>query len=170
MRKRFYFVLVSLAVAALFSCSKTEHGVSVKDTDAAPSFVLSTVKSDRVSLDNYKGKVVMLQFFATWCPPCRMEAPEVESVYEKYRDKGFVVLAVSIDEGPTAASAVSKFAKEFNITYPVLLDDGKVSRQYQLISIPTSFIIDKQGKLRNKHIGLGPDFTESVSKEIEALL
>ncbi|MBF0507091.1 MAG: TlpA family protein disulfide reductase [Nitrospirae bacterium] len=170
MRKGLCFVLVSLAVAAFFSCSKTENGVGVRDTDAAPSFVLSTVKSDRISLDNYKGKVVMVEFFATWCPPCRTAAPEMESIYEKYRDKGFVVLAVSIDEGPTAVSAVSKFVKEFNITYPVLLDDGKASRQYQLISIPTSFIVDKQGKLRNKHIGLSPDFTESVSKEIETLL
>jgi len=170
MRKVFYFVLISLAVTVFLSCSKKENGEALRSADAAPSFVLSTVKGDRISLDNYRGKVVMLDFFASWCPPCRMATPEVKSIYQKYRDKGFVVVAIAIDEGPAAAASVRDFVKELDIPYPVLLDDGNTSREYQVISIPTSVIIDKEGKIRSRHIGLSPDFTDTVSKEIEALL
>jgi thiol-disulfide isomerase/thioredoxin len=170
MSKGFYSLLASLLVLTFLSCSRTENGAAVSSTGAAPSFILSTVKSDRVSLDDFRGKVVMIEFFASWCPPCQMIAPEIKSVYEKYRDKGFIVLAISIDHGPTAVSAVNNFVKMFALPYPVLFDDGKVSRQYQVISIPTSFIIDKQGKLRSKHIGLLPDFSDTLSREIETLL
>ena len=170
MKKGFYFFLVVLAVASFLSCKRTEKEAAVSSNGAAPSFILSTVKGDRAGLNDYRGKVVMLEFFASWCPPCQIAAPEIKSIYEKYKDKGFVVLAIAIDEGPTAVSAVSKFVKEFDIHYPVLLNDGKVSSQYHVISIPTSFIIDKQGKLNNTHIGLGPDFTDTLSKEIEGLL
>ncbi|HEX8949790.1 MAG TPA: TlpA disulfide reductase family protein [Dissulfurispiraceae bacterium] len=133
-------------------------------------FVLAGPNNNRVSLGDYKGKVVMLEFFATWCPPCQMAAPDVESVYEKYKDRGFVVLAVSIDEGSDRAAAVGSFVKDLHLTYPVLLDDGKTSGQYGVSSIPTSYIIDRQGKLRNKHVGLLPDYAATLSKEIEALL
>lgn len=164
------FCLAALVVITFISCSKTEEGTAVGNIVAAPLFELPTVQSDKVGLNGYKGKVVMLEFFASWCPPCRMVAPEIKSIYKKYKDKGFVVLAVSIDNGPNAASAVKDFVKELGISYPVVLDDGSVSRQYQVISIPTSFIIDKQGNLRSKHIGLLPDFAASISSEIETLL
>ncbi len=170
MKKGFYFVLVLLAVASFLSCSRKEKEAAVSSNDAAPSFILSSLKGDRAGLNDYMGKVVMVEFFASWCPPCQEAAPKIRSVYEKYKDKGFVVLAIAIDEGPTAVSAVGNFVKEFDIHYPVLLNDGKVSSQYQVISIPTSFIIDKQGKIRNRHIGLSPDFTDTLSKEIEPLL
>src|SRR5271169_5240133 len=112
MKKRFSFFLVFLAVTACLSCSGREKEAAVSSNDAAPSFVLSSVKHDRVALNDYRGKVVLLEFFASWCPPCQAAAPDIKSIYEKYKDKGFVVLAISIDEGPTAASAVSNFVKE----------------------------------------------------------
>jgi thiol-disulfide isomerase/thioredoxin len=161
--------LAALVVITFTSCSKTEEGTAVGNV-VAPLFNLPTVQSDKVGLNDYKGKVVLLEFFASWCPPCRMVAPEIKSIYKKYKDKGFVVLAVSIDSGPNAAAAVRNFVKEFAISYPVALDDGTASRQYQIISIPTSFLIDKQGKLRSKHIGLLPDFATAISSEIETLL
>jgi len=99
-----------------------------------------------------------------------MVAPELKSIYEKYRGKGLVVLGIAIDDGREALPAVKNFVNEFGIPFPVMIDDGTVSRKYQVISIPTSFIIDKEGKIRDKHIGLLPDLASTLSKEIETLL
>ncbi|HKN19366.1 MAG TPA: TlpA disulfide reductase family protein [Dissulfurispiraceae bacterium] len=165
--KRLYYSFAAIFVVFLFlACSRTEKAA----VGSAPPFVLSTIKSDRLNLGDYRGKVVLLEFFASWCPPCRMMAPELKSVYEKYRGKGLIVLAIAIDDGPEALSAVKNFVNEFSVPYPVMIDDGTVSRQYQVISIPTSFIIDKQGKITNRHIGLLSDLTGTLSKEIEILL
>ena len=166
--KRLYYLFVATFVVVLFlSCSRTEKAVV---GSAPPPFVLSTIKSERLNLNDYRGKVVMLEFFASWCPPCQMVAPELKSIYEKYREKGFVVLAIAMDDGPNALPAVKNFVSEFEIPYPVMIDDGTVSKQYQVISIPTSFIIDKEGNIRDKHIGLLPDLASTLSKEIETLL
>ncbi|MFZ5996596.1 MAG: peroxiredoxin family protein [Nitrospirota bacterium] len=163
------FVIIGIAVA-LFSCSKGEKGAVETKAGPAPSFVLADLNNHKVSLKDYSGKVVLLEFFATWCPPCQMAALELKAVYEKYRDKGFVVLAISIDEGPEAVSMVRAFAADHGLSFPLLLDDGSVSRQYGVISIPTSVIIDRQGTIRSSHMGLPPDFSAVLSKEIEALL
>ncbi|MBI3592077.1 MAG: TlpA family protein disulfide reductase [Nitrospirae bacterium] len=164
-----HFILIASIVFVFFSCAKSEKG-AVGNSDAAPSFVLADLKSNKVSLSDYKGRIVMLEFFASWCPPCQVSAPDIKSVYEKYRDRGFVVLAISIDKGTDAAAAAGFFMREFGLSYPALIDDGEVSRRYGVVSIPTSFIIDRQGKVRSKHIGLSPDFKNTLSKEIETLL
>lgn len=170
MKRLLHFVVAVCLAASFFSCSKGDKGAASIDNSAAPSFVLTDLNNNKVSLDAYRNRVVMVEFFATWCPPCRMSAPDIKSVYEKYKDKGFVVLAVSIDQGPDAKAVVSSFVKEFGLGHPVLLDDGQTSTRYGVVSIPTSFIIDKQGIIRSKHIGLMPDFAGALSKEIEALL
>ncbi len=170
MKRLLYFFLAAFIVATSLSCSRSEKGSAGGSADTAPAFVLPTINNAKMSLSEYRGRVVMVEFFASWCPPCQMVAPEIKGIYEKYKDKGFVVLAVSIDEGPNALPAVSHFIKDYGIPYPVLLDDGTVSRKYQVISIPTSFLVDKQGKLRNKHIGLLPDFANTLSREIDILL
>jgi len=166
MKRLYYFFVVTFVVVLFLSCSRTEKAT----VGSAPSFVLSTIKKDRLNLNDYRGKVVVLEFFASWCPPCQMAVPELKSLYEQYRGKGFVVLAIAMDDGPTALSAVKSFVNEYGIPYPVMIDDGKVSRQYQVISIPTSVIIDKVGNIRYTHIGLVPDLASTLSKEIQTLL
>ncbi len=166
MKRLCYFFVATFVVVLFLSCSRTEKAAG----GSAPAFVLSTIKSQILNFNDYRGKVVMLEFFASWCPPCRMVAPELKSIYEKYKEKGFVILAVAIDDGPNALSAVNNFVKEFRIPYPVMIDNGSVSRQYQVISIPTSFIIDKDGNIRDKHVGVLPDLAGALSQEIEKLL
>jgi peroxiredoxin len=108
------------------------------------SFTLNDLQGKAWSLKDLRGKVVLLNFWATWCPPCRKEMPDLEALYLRFKDQGLVVLAVSDED----AAKVSPFLAERNITYPVLLDPGrKVNEQLQVEGIPKSFVYDRGGKL-----------------------
>lgn len=171
MKRLIYLALMISLILSLLSCAKSENNpADKKKTAAAPSFNLADLKGNKVKLDDYKGKVVMLEFFATWCAPCKMLAPELQHMHETYGNRGLVVLAVSLDEGKDAASAVRSFVKENSISYQVLLDDGDARSEFGVLSLPTSFIIDKQGVIKSKHQGFLPDMSKAISKEIEALL
>jgi len=109
-------------------------------------FTLADLQGKSWTLKDLRGKVVLLNFWATWCPPCRKEMPDLEALYLKFKDKdqGFVVLAISDED----AAKVSPFLAERNITYPVLLDPGrKVNEQFQIEGIPKSFVYNRSGKL-----------------------
>jgi peroxiredoxin len=107
-------------------------------------FTLNDLQGKAWSLKGLRGKVVLLNFWATWCPPCRKEMPDLEALYLKFKDQGLIVLAVSDED----AAKVSPFLAERNITYPVLLDPGrKVNEQLQIEGIPKSFVYDRGGKL-----------------------
>lgn len=107
-------------------------------------FTLTDLQGKSWHLADLRGKVVLVNFWATWCPPCRKEMPDLQALYEKYKDQGFLVLSIS-DEG---ATNVVPYIKERNISYPVLLDPGrKVTEVYQVDGIPKSFVYDREGKL-----------------------
>ncbi|MEH7336636.1 redoxin domain-containing protein [Neobacillus drentensis] len=115
----------------------------------APDFELKTLTGETVKLSNLKGKKVMLNFWATWCPPCKAEMPEMEQFY-KEKDKDLVILAVNIDP----QLEVQKFVDENKITFPILLDaEDKVNETYQILSIPTTYFIDSKGIIQNKFTG-----------------
>jgi peroxiredoxin len=107
-------------------------------------FTLSDLQGKFWHLRELKGKVVLVNFWATWCPPCRKEMPDLQALYDKYRDQGFVVLSISDEE----AAKVSPFITERNISYPVLLDPGrKVNEAFVVEGIPKSFVYDREGRL-----------------------
>ena len=107
-------------------------------------FTLNDLQGKAWSLKDLRGKVVLLNFWATWCPPCRKEMPDLEALYLRFNDQGLVILAVSDED----AAKVSPFLAERSITYPVLLDPGrKVNEQLQIEGIPKSFVYDRSGKL-----------------------
>jgi len=171
MKRLIYFVLMISLILSLLSCAKSgNNSADKKKTPGALSFNLADLKGNKVKLDDYKGKVVMLEFFATWCAPCQMLASELQHMHETYKNRGLIVLAVSLDEGQDAVSAVSSFVKEHRISYQVLMDDGNARKEFGVFSLPTSFIIDKQGAIKSKHQGFLPDMSKSISKEIETLL
>lgn len=117
----------------------------------APDFALKDLQGNDVRLSDLRGKTVMINFWATWCPPCRYEMPYIEAVYREKAGEDFVVLAVSIDDDP---DAVVQFVKEFGLTFPVLIDtDKRVSYQYRVRPIPTTFFVDKEGVIRDVQIG-----------------
>jgi peroxiredoxin len=119
---------------------------------AAQNFGLSNMRGDYVRLSDYKGKVVFLNIWATWCPPCREEMPSMESLYQKLKGRNFEMLAVSVDRD--GEKVVRPFAAKYRLTFPMLLDpDGKTYRLYGLTGVPETFIVDKSGVVIHKIIG-----------------
>jgi peroxiredoxin len=119
---------------------------------AAPNFWLSTLRGDTVKLSDYRGTVVFLNIWATWCPPCRQEMPSMESLYQRLKGREFEMLAVSIDR--EGEKVIRPFVAKYGLTFPVLLDpDRKTYRLYGLTGIPETFLIDKNGVIVYKIIG-----------------
>ena len=119
--------------------------------EKAPDFTLKDLEGNTVSLSDYIGKNVYINFFATWCPPCRDEMPEIEKIYQKYKDEGIVVLAVDLGED---RDTVKSFIEENKYNFKVLLDsDQNVAEQYNITSIPVSVFIDKKGNIAAKQVG-----------------
>lgn len=119
----------------------------------APDFTLPTLDGKEMKLSDYAGKIVFLNIWATWCPPCKEEMPSMQKLYEMMRGRDFVMLTISIDE---KKEAVEAFMKEMSLTFPVGLDpQQKVSAQYRITGVPESYIIDKSGMVMHHLIGPG---------------
>lgn len=148
------FVLLFLPfVLAFFICAKAEKGMETDDNfPAAPEFTLTELSGNEILLSDYEGKVIFLNFWATWCPPCRAEIPGFVKVYDKYKNKGMQIIGISLDR--TGEDKVLNFVKEYKINYPVVMGTKKLIRDYEPgRAIPVTFIIDQSGKIRHKHIG-----------------
>ena len=132
-----------LALLILFSVSATAQ---VKEGENAPNFSLINLDGKEISLNQFRGKHVLINFWATWCGPCKIEMPSLEALYERFKDRNFVLLAISNDM--FGANIVKPFVKAHNINFPVLLDQRlKVSNAFGVVSLPTTFMIDPQGKI-----------------------
>jgi peroxiredoxin len=117
-----------------------------------PDFTFPGLDGKNVSLSDFKGKVVFLNIWATWCPPCREEMPSMERLYRKLKDTDFVILAISVDA--SGAEAVTPFVRDYKLSFPVLVDiKGNSETLFGTTGIPESYIIDKQGVLDQKTIG-----------------
>jgi thiol-disulfide isomerase/thioredoxin len=119
-------------------------------------------------LKNYAGKVIYLDFWASWCAPCRTSFPLINKLHEKLKAQGFEVIAINLDEDKANAE---QFLKEFPVSFTVLRDDkGKWADQFVVDSMPTSFIIDKQGVVKNIHNGFNSDDINELEQKVTALL
>jgi cytochrome c biogenesis protein CcmG/thiol:disulfide interchange protein DsbE len=134
----------------------------------APDFKLQGVDGKEVKLSDYKGKIVVLDFWATWCGPCRRGVPDLVSLQKEYKDK-LVVIGISLDRVSGTEADVKKFMQEYKINYPVIFGNEKVTMDYGNIqAIPTSFVIDQKGNIVDKHVGLVPK--EAYVSQIKSLL
>ncbi len=134
---------------------------------AAPNFTLTSTAGETFTLADWKGKVVLLNFWATWCPPCRAEMPAIDAAYRANKDAGFVVLAADQME---SADVVNAFGAKYNLSFPLLLDaDGSINRKYLIGALPTSFFVDRKGVLRDMMIG-GSMSREFIEGKIKPLL
>ncbi|HOG48157.1 MAG TPA: TlpA disulfide reductase family protein [Anaerolineae bacterium] len=132
----------------------------------APDFSFQTTDGKTVRLSDYRGKVVLVNLWATWCGPCRMEVPDLVAAYNRYAPRGFTVLAVNQGE---ERDLVAAFAGQFGIEFPVLLDqDGRIRTNYPYRGIPTSFIVDRNGIVRE--IWMGNISEEAIKQLVEPLL
>lgn len=131
----------------------------------APAFTLPTLDGGTTSLADHNGKRVLINFWATWCPPCRAEMPAIQRLYERYRGQDFVVLAVDFQE---SEDVVRPFVQELGLTFPILLDEtGDVARDYRVLGLPSSYFVDREGTIRQVHIGaMSEEFMETTLGEI----
>jgi peroxiredoxin len=137
------------------------------DSDRAPDFTLPGLKGEPVRLSDFQGRVVLLDFWATWCGPCRMEVPHFKQLIEKYGGRGFVVLGVSLDD--TGAEVVRPFVATHEIAYPVVIGDQYTATRYGGVSaLPTTFLIDRQGRVVKKYVGYRD--LETFEEDIKPLL
>jgi cytochrome c biogenesis protein CcmG, thiol:disulfide interchange protein DsbE len=121
------------------------------DRALAPDFSLPDLTGRRLGLSTYRGKVVLLDFWATWCDPCREEIPHFVELQNKYRDRGFQILSVSMDDGP---EPVRDFYQRFKMNYPVVMGNAKMGELYGgVLGLPIAFLIGRDGRIYGKHIG-----------------
>jgi len=142
------FILLKLNESEIFFSGTLKLEVG----KAAPDFTFPGLDGRMISLSDHKGKVVLVNIWATWCSPCVDEMPSMEKLYQEFKDDNLEILAVSIDA--LGAKVVGPFMQKYNLTFPALLDpEGTIRQSYQVTGVPESFIIDQQGVLAKKIIG-----------------
>ena len=154
------FLIIFIGAILVFLEHFTETPISIADIQTkkifnekkssvgyfAPSFKLRNIKGNYESLDSYRGGVVVLNFWATWCAPCRIEMPSFEKLYRRYRSEGVTVLAITLDKN--SENKIKSFVDEYGLSFPILLDEkGEVERLYPSMTIPFTYIIDRQGRI-----------------------
>ena len=133
----------------------------------APDFTLKTLDDQEITLSSLKGKVVLLDFWATWCGPCRESIPHLIQLYKTYRENGFEMIGISLDKGD--ATVVRNFTKSMDIPYPIVMAPEEVARDYRVTSIPTTFFIDKEGKIRERITGFNSTIAQQMNSKIADL-
>jgi peroxiredoxin len=157
-----------LIVCATLAIVAGSASPALAPSTIAPDFTLRAMTGPNLQLKDQRGRVVMVNFWATWCGPCREEMPQLNRLYEKYRASGFVLFGVNVDDDSSKAADV---AKKLGVTFPVLLDtDKKVSKLYDLSTMPSTVIIDRDGKVRYVHRGYLTGYENDYEKQIRELL
>jgi peroxiredoxin len=166
---------LSISVCLFVGCSSSPTLVRAaslkpdKDRHAAPDFALKDADGKTVHLSEYRGKAVLLDFWATWCPPCKLEIPWLIDLERKNKDRGFEVLGVSMDD--EGWEVVKPFMKEVGMNYRVVIGNDSTAEMYGGVeSLPTTFMIDREGKIASIHIGLTSrrEFENDVAQLLES--
>jgi peroxiredoxin len=177
---RNYFVCPAILGVLVFSlsfgsithasnASSTPGIVIVNPQEEAPDFTLPALSGEEIRLADFKDKVVLINFWATWCGPCRDEMPAMELLWRRFKDQGFVILAISVDNG--SKNRINTFIRKLGLTYPVLLDPKEhVSDRYKLFGLPTSYLIARNGKIAGKVAGPLDWSSPEVASVIERML
>jgi len=149
------FALVVCVIALLVALRKNRPMIASQPkagTELAPDFMLKTIDGTSLRLSDYRGKVVLLDFWATWCAPCQEEIPRFVEWQNQYRDRGLQVIGVSMDDSP---APVQRFSREFRVNYPVAVGTQNIASQYGgILGLPVNFVIGRNGKIKAKHLGL----------------
>jgi peroxiredoxin len=156
--------LIALAMLAAAGAAKAKAAPNAP----APDFTLRQIDGPNLRLGEQRGRVVMVNFWATWCGPCRIELPHLDKLHAKYRNSGFLLLGVNIDDDPNAAKAL---AAKMGLKFPVLFDsEKKVVAAYDLNAMPATVLIDRDGKVRHLHRGYKDGVEQLYEQQVRALL
>jgi thiol-disulfide isomerase/thioredoxin len=162
MLRAFSVLVMTTLVASLAWAAQTLSG-------PAPGFSLQSRDGQQVSLASLKGKVVMVNFWATWCVPCRQEMPHLEALYEKYNSLGFELLAVNVEKNN--AEGARKWLEETPVTFPVLFDpNNEVTKLYKVQTMPSTVLVARDGTMRFIHHGYKPGYESDYQTQVRALL
>lgn len=173
--QRIIFYILILVAGAAWIILSADANASNSITPApqsgfiAPDFTLKTASGESYTLSDLQGQAVLVNIWATWCPPCRAEMPAIQVMYDEYKEQGLVVLAVNstVQDNPLE---IAPFVQQYNLTFPILLDEtGDVSRAYQVRSLPSSYFINRQGIITEVVIG-GPMSEALLRTRIEEAL
>jgi peroxiredoxin len=160
--------LLLTAAFALCAALATALPAPAEAKQPAPDFTLSQLGGPNLRLAEQRGQVVAINFWASWCAPCRVEMPHLNRLHDKYRDAGFTFLGVNVDDDPKKAAAE---AAKLGIRFPVLLDTVKtVSKLYGLNAMPTTVLIDRDGNIREVHLGYRNGVEQTYDQQIRALV
>lgn len=156
---------ISYMFAAMLLATVAVAGSS---SGPAPDFSLQSLDGSTVRLSDLKGQVVLINFWATWCAPCREEMPLLDAIYQKYNRLGVELLGINVEDD---ASGARKYLNETPVTFPILFDpDGRVSKQYQVKAMPSTILVDRHGNVRHIHYGYKPGYENDYQDQIRALV
>lgn len=134
----------------------------------APDFTLKSRSGENVKLSEHRGEVVMINFWASWCAPCRQEMPLLEEMYKKYSDLGFVLLGVNVEED---SSKATELLRDIPVSFPVLYDNkNEVTKLYKVVAMPSTVMVDRDGNMRYLHRGYLPGYEAEYIKQIKELV
>jgi peroxiredoxin len=157
-----------LLLSAALAAGAVVPAAAIAPASMAPDFTLRTMGGPNLRLQEQRGQVVLVNFWATWCGPCRKEMPHLNRLYEKYRGSGFTLLGINVDDD--ARNAV-ELASKLGVKFPVLLDtDKKASKLYDLSAMPATVLIDRDGRVRYVHRGYLDGYEDTYDKQIRELL
>lgn len=146
----------------------TGQVLAANTSGPAPDFTLKSRSGENIKLSELRGQVVMINFWASWCGPCRQEMPILDQLYQRYEPMGFTLLGVNVEEDSAAAE---KVLREIPVSFPVLYDSkNQVSENYQVRAMPSTFLIDRDGKVRYLHKGYKPGYEEAYQQQVRELI
>jgi thiol-disulfide isomerase/thioredoxin len=162
MNKRILGFLLILGLITI-ACGSKEQAKQSGTAD----FILPSIEGSEYSLSQFNGQVVVIDFWATWCPPCRNSIPAFIELYNKYHDQGFTILGISLD---TDVQAVRNYSAQMKIPYPILMGNKDIARAYQVSGIPKTLFLDRKGKTRKIQVGFAPELEAQFDQFIRSLL
>lgn len=173
--QRIILYVLLLIAGASWTVLSMDAGAKANETAApqagfpAPDFRLQTPSGETYTLSELKGKAVLVNLWATWCPPCRAEMPAIQNIYDEYKEQGFIVLAINMTTQDNPLN-IAPFVSEYKLAFPILLDEtGEIGAAYQLRSLPSSYFIDREGVISEVVIG-GPMAEALLRTRVEKIL
>lgn len=161
------FVIFSFCAGGILLLSHCSREQTQPSLGLAPDFTLKTLDGKEITLSQLKGKVVLLDFWATWCGPCKESVPHLIQLYKDYRESGFELVGMNVDKGD--GEVVRRFIMSMDIPYPVVIAPEDVIRTYRVTGIPATFLIDKEGKIRERMAGFNSTIARQLTTKVADL-